>query len=1263
MAVANRSNTFLAGGGEMGAMMRAHDWSTSPAGPPENWPQSLRSAVGLMLANKHIMFVAWGPELAFLYNDAYRPVFGQKHPWALGRPFREVWSEVWDDVEPLVNAALSGEATWSENLHLVLERNGYPEDCWFTFSYSPLRNEDGEVAGLFCAASETTDTVLTERRLKDQGERQKQLFQKAPGFIAVLTGPEHVFEFVNDAYVKLTGGRNCLGRAARDVFPEIESQGLFKVLDGVYSTGERFIAKRLAVTLRDAPDLPSRDVVLDFIYEPIRDEAGGVTGIFLEGHDVTESHRTQVALRKSEERYQAFFAASPVPFMVLAPNAPDFTITAANDALLAATLTTPESLIGRKLFEVFPDEPSRPGQLGFEAFAISLDHVLSTRTTNAMQRVRYDLVLPDGRSEPHWWEAINAPMLDGAGEVIAIITQVTRVTEQHCREESELKEQRHQAFLLKLSDALRAEPNAEAVANRALRMLFDQMGLDRCYIGIYCLEEDRGEFPHQVHDDGLPPLPAKIRLSDFPDALKVASDQTLVIDNVAKMEGLSDDDRANLDGLGLRSLVAVTLRKGDKNPLWAIVAVSTRHRVWTQGEVSLVEEVAERTWAAVERVRAEVALREGEALLVAVLDALPVGVILTDAQGCVIRDNAANRILWGAPPETTGFEQYSEWVGWWPETGERIAGTDWAMARALLHGEKVENELIENQRFGTGERRFILNNAAPVRDASGTIVGGVVAQMDITERLAAERAVKQLNATLEQRVSERTAERDLLWQSSQDLLMIARFDGSVVTVNPAWATALGWSEAEMIGMQFWMLIHPDDVAACQVHDIALSTGEQTSVRFECRCRAKSGDWHWLAWSATSGAGLFNGVARDITEDKARQVELEQAQDALRQSQKMEAMGQLTGGVAHDFNNLLTPVMMGLEMLRRSHDDARSQKLIGGALQSAERAKTLIQRLLSFARRQTLEPRAVDPAALISDMRELIDRSLGPMIKVVVDVADNLPAAMIDPNQLELAILNLAVNARDAMPDGGTLTIALATEILVRENVLDLASGRYVRLSVSDTGSGMEAETLARSTEPFFSTKEVGQGTGLGLSMVHGLAAQSGGIFRLTSQPGVGTQATLWLPVTEEIAEPALLRAPDAPKARQPATLLLVDDEELVRSLTAEGLRVLGYNVVEAASAAKALNHVANGLKPQLVITDHMMPGMTGAQLATELRGAAPWLPVLMITGYASMTPGQTDGLQVLAKPFGQADLAARVASMLENAVPAASIWPATEQLS
>ena len=999
MPVDDHNRAFLAGGGEMGTMMRAHDWSTSPAGPLEGWPQSLRSVVGLMLANKHIMFVAWGPELAFLYNDAYRPVFGKKHPWALGRPFKEVWSEVWDEVEPLVNAALGGEATWSENLHLILERNGYPEDCWFTFSYSPVRDEDGKVAGIFCAASETTDTVLTERRLKDQAERQKLLFQKAPGFIAVLTGPDHVFEFVNDAYVRLAGTRDYVGLSVREVFPEIESQGLYELLNGVYTTGERFVAERLALTLRDAPDQPSRDVVLDFIYEPIRDEAGAVTGIFVEGHDVTESHRTQVSLRESEERYHALFAASPVPFMVLAPDAPDFTITAANDAYFAATLTTRETLVGRRLFDVFPDDPSRLGQLGSEALAISLDHVLTTRKTDAMERVRYDLVMPDGGFEPHWWEAINAPMLDGAGEVSAIINQVTRVTEQHYREEAELQEQKHQVFLLQLSDALRADPSTEVIANRALQMLFEHMRLDRCYVGIYRLAEDIGDFPHQVHDDRLPPLPAQVRLSDFPEALRSAFDRTLVIDDVTEMGGLSDSDRANLKSLGLCALIAATLRKGEKNPLWAVVAASAGPRVWTKSEIYLVEEVAERIWAAFERARAEARIQE-------------------------------------------------------------------------------------------------------------------------------------LNETLEQRVQERT------------------------------------------------------------------------------------------------------------------VELTLAQEALRQSQKLEAMGQLTGGVAHDFNNLLTPIIGTLDILaRRGVGSERERRLIDGAMQSADRAKILVQRLLAFARRQPLQPVAVDVLRLVEGMVGLISSTLGPTIDVRVVIDPDLPPANTDPNQLEMALLNLAVNARDAMPDGGELTIKAKRARARQGYASNLVEGDYILLCVIDSGAGMDEATRQRAIEPFFSTKGIGKGTGLGLSMVHGLVAQLGGRMTIDSAPGKGTAIELWLPISTMAmgVEEADAAAPATQVGRGVA--LLVDDEELVRISTADMLIDLGFEVLEARSAEEALQMLKTGTMPTLLITDHLMPGMNGVDLAREARLIDPTLPVLIVSGYAE-EDGIASDLARLTKPFRSAELAESISALI-----------------
>ncbi|WP_426046147.1 sensor histidine kinase [Brevundimonas sp. TWP3-1-2b1] len=284
--------------------MRAHDWSISPLGPPEDWAQSLRTTVSLMLNSRYPMFIAWGPELAFLYNDGYQPIFGAKHPHTLGLPFKQVWSEIWADIEPLVDRALAGEATFNENLHLVMARNGFPEDTWYTFSYSPVRDESGGVGGMFCACQETTAQVLLERRLVSEKERQRAMFECAPGFIAILEGPEHVFQFANVAYANLAGRTDFVGRTAREVFGDLEDQGIFELLDQVFRTGRRFIAENIALQLKPPGAEARQQVYLDFVYEPIRDDHGVVTGIFIEGHDVTEAYHAKEASRQHAQHLE-----------------------------------------------------------------------------------------------------------------------------------------------------------------------------------------------------------------------------------------------------------------------------------------------------------------------------------------------------------------------------------------------------------------------------------------------------------------------------------------------------------------------------------------------------------------------------------------------------------------------------------------------------------------------------------------------------------------------------------------------------------------------------------------------------------------------------------------------------------------------------------------------------------------------------------------------------------------------------------------------
>ncbi|HEX2134455.1 MAG TPA: PAS domain-containing protein, partial [Microvirga sp.] len=293
---------FLTGGGDMGARMRAHDWTTSTLGPPERWPQSLRTTVSLLLSSRFPMFVAWGPDLAFLYNDGYAPILGAKHPAALGRPFREVWSEIWRDISPLVERALRGEATFHEDLPLTMRRAGFEEQTYFTFSYSPVRDESGRIAGMFCACTETTAEVTARSALKAERERLHELFHQAPGFMAVLRGPDHVFELTNAAYLQLVGHRDLVGKPVREALPDLEGQGFFDLLDRVYRSGESFVGRRLPVRVQRDPGSPPVERFVDFEYQPIADARGSVSGIFVEGTDVTEAVRSEHALRASEER-------------------------------------------------------------------------------------------------------------------------------------------------------------------------------------------------------------------------------------------------------------------------------------------------------------------------------------------------------------------------------------------------------------------------------------------------------------------------------------------------------------------------------------------------------------------------------------------------------------------------------------------------------------------------------------------------------------------------------------------------------------------------------------------------------------------------------------------------------------------------------------------------------------------------------------------------------------------------------------------------
>jgi signal transduction histidine kinase len=382
-------------------------------------------------------------------------------------------------------------------------------------------------------------------------------------------------------------------------------------------------------------------------------------------------------------------------------------------------------------------------------------------------------------------------------------------------------------------------------------------------------------------------------------------------------------------------------------------------------------------------------------------------------------------------------------------------------------------------------------------------------------------------------------------------------------------------------------------------------------------------------------------------------EREQALAQLFEAQKIDTIGQLTGGVAHDFNNLLMAMMGSLELLqKRFGGEAIAQRLIDNALQAAERGAALTQRLLAFARRQELKPEAVDVGRLIVGMRDLLGRALGPSVEITQDIPARLPPAQVDSNQLELALLNLAVNSRDAMPSGGKLNISAQRELIaVPEPGVLLQPGEYIRLTVTDTGEGMDEETCARASEPFFTTKGIGKGTGLGLSMVHGLAAQSGGALKISSQPGRGARIDLWLPRAEE--RPVRRKAPASatapPQSARPATILLVDDDLLVSTGTAAMLEDLGHFVLIANSGAEALGVLSSTNDVELILTDQAMPGMTGLELARRVRQSQPEMGIILATGYADNLVSECDdlGLPRLSKPFSQQNLAALISQHIK----------------
>lgn len=1186
---------FLAGGGTMGAMMRDYAWSASPLGHPESWPQPLKTLAAIILGAKQPMFAVWGTDKAMIYNDQYAEILGGHHPRALGQPFFDTWREIVDDVAPIMAKSYAGESVFMDDITLMMERHGFTEETHFSFSYTPVCDGSGEVTGVFCACTEITGQVLAERERVAELTRFRELFEQSPSFVAVLHGPDHVFELVNPSYTQLVGHRDVIGKPARDAIPEVAEQGFFDLLDTVYRTGTPFAANAMPISLMRAPGAAPEQRFLDLLYQPMRNADGHVVGIFANGNDVTAAWQADVTLQESEARNRQILD-SAIDYAIIAADL-DGLITRWNEGARRILGWDEADMLGQTAERFFTPEDRAAGQIGKE--------MRSARESGVGTDERWHL----RRSGERFW---------ASGEITVLRSESGQAT----------------GYVKVLRDRTEEHLAAQALAA-------SQEQLERAQVaggvGLFTLDIATGELtttPAFCRIYGVDA--AECNKADAVERLVLESDRHLVSTASARLTGQTP----------LKTQYRIK-RANDGAVRWIARSAEFHHDALGHPirMAGVVQDVTERHTT-------ELLLRESEEQFRTLAQAIPNHAWTATPDGQLDWLNEQVATYSGMRTNALVGAGWTQLVH--PDDLDRVSA---AWRHSLASGDPYSIEFRIRRHDRTYRRHLV--RALAARNTEGKITRWIGTNTDTEDQHAAREVLRHANSTLQEQVAEQMRERERIWNNSQDLLVIVGADGYFRDVNPAWTRILGFETAEVVGKHVNDLIYPEDnaITAEALHVAA----HDVLAGFENRYRHKDGGFRWFSWTAThDDRGMVYANGRHMTEEKQARETLAATEDALRQAQKMEAVGQLTGGIAHDFNNLLQGIIGSLEIIKLRVNTGRYDGLdrfISGAMASANRAAGLTHRLLAFSRRQPLDPKPVKVNPLLTSIEDLLRRTLTEQIQLELVLAGGLWTTRCDPNQLESAILNLCINARDAMPDGGKLTIETCNahlDTLYAAGIRGLAPGQYVCLCVTDTGTGMSKDVIDKAFEPFFTTKPIGQGTGLGLSMIYGFAKQSEGHVRLYSEVGKGTTVKLYLPRFrgESEQEATLPELGEQHLATERETVLVVEDEAIVRALIVEVLHELGYRALQAEDGPSGLAILQSRTQVDLLVTDIGLPGLNGRQLADAARLMRPELKILFMTGYAenaAFAHGFLEhGMEMITKPFPMELLAIRLRAILQE---------------